>query len=1444
MEERAAKVRPVPLIGIQGAQRFHDELMPCMEATSNRRFMALRFISLAEGHKYPPMKGSEAHAATDASGPVGMLKTRWMDKWCFRLPSVVLCVVDLADVFRRNRPSTTRENKVALQVESLRRSFAGRDVKMALLLIHDEPGAFVTDDFVEGVRKRVHIEKRYIKVLYASDLSPTSSALIQLEKSVQTLAEAFYKQMCKRLRKRLATLSASARMGLQGVGQVGEERSAVTLAWEARKHFQLGYAYEFRGETEKALINYRQCFAAVTRMAAVVGRAIAAAAKAKTRGAGGQPYLRARLCECRELSSLVTLRLCRIYLSSSPGRVKNAVAQFEKHMLTFRTIVPTGSSPQLHRVAHAAAALPGGDVKLATPGVGAGATVAEPRSVMIAFAAYCAWLSREYRAFGQFLKDFEEQQQAATGGAASKSAASDLMHPAFYFHQAAMWAIERRVCAQRLGVFHSASGSAVNAEMVQSSAADGGAASTFEIVVERRAARFIGQLPMLIVSGSVEGSGGSGGGGEAGSAAAAAAAAAGSTVRTYCAARGGTGDRGLPVALAEEEGTGTAERPPGVEVVSALQLLLEDERAFDHSRDVLRLLALARGARALQASNGGASSGQASRQRPRLEMYALSLEVAECLFARKFRAALPLVQDVAQGYRVERWWGLLRVALEHLWTCSLMTGNVEVLATSSLDLLSPLMQGGAAKALSASGGGGGDEEETPLADGAELMEVFHARVATPKGHIDRLSSLLTFSDTTLALPNAARLARYFSTFVAAITAPSEGLAPVRIAVDHVQSPLFRPSINFSQRSAVGGDEVELAVEVECLIECDEGGESEAASSGDECGFALPSGGGAIPIERVEVCMNRTSYSFTLDVDLELKRGAPLCVKHNFTVFPTLGKTMQALSAALAAEGAAPVAAENDDSPAVAHLRKLSEFASADLDAVSVTQALHDLGTASIGLEAGTRDGGLGSSSAAAAADANSPQCELIFPTELILHVRDSCVSLSFPLPGGFTARHASTVPTTRATPQVPVLRVEPEVARATLAVSSMHALPILQGGDVTPPCGGGATKEESDGGGDPSLPPSPAQLEAMSRHPIAVEIETGPSRLETACLHVELLSNSGGSRSDDAVAYIRLIGIRAVGASADDDFEGSTDDIVVLRMAEGTSAGTIELPASLPPNSRFRVAFSVQFSHCRAYRLSLSACYRTPQMAILTSKIQAWLSENVERSENVEATPSLLLPQLRTAAVTTDLVVRAPFDVSFTVTSDAPHAFSSIPLLSPTVIAAELALVSASVSKHAIDLVSVELNMRSGAHVAVISAVGAQVKDNEGATTAAKEVEEDGGDPRNRTLHPSERHSCLFRIQPGAMSAATEPMGDLVIRFRKETGASQALGGGSIALDDCIIEQRVALPVTVVEKAPVTIEVSAPEKAVIGQPITLKLALTNHTDFVQTLQVRRLCPRA
>ena len=119
--------------------------------------------------------------------------------------------------------------------------------------------------------------------------------------------------------------------------------------------------------------------------------------------------------------------------------------------------------------------------------------------------------------------------------------------------------------------------------------------------------------------------------------------------------------------------------------------------------------------------------------------------------------------------------------------------------------------------------------------------------------------------------------------------------------------------------------------------------------------------------------------------------------------------------------------------------------------------------------------------------------------------------------------------------------------------------------------------------------------------------------------------------------------------------------------------------------------------------------------------------------------------------MSTDVVVRAPFDVKFSVSSDAPHAFASIPLLSPSVVAAEIALVSPAASAQAVELVSVELAVRRDAKVAIVSAVGATVQ----------EAKIDAGDTRGaatfapKVLQPLECHSCLFRLQPTAMAAST-----------------------------------------------------------------------------------------
>ena len=106
--------------------------------------------------------------------------------------------------------------------------------------------------------------------------------------------------------------------------------------------------------------------------------------------------LRGLVCSIR-LSRL----LCVVIDPTSP--CARAHPQFDAHIRLFRSVAPLGSTPALHRLAHAASAIPGGDVTLAAPGAATGATDAESRSVLIAFAAYCGWLSRECVDDGAFL---------------------------------------------------------------------------------------------------------------------------------------------------------------------------------------------------------------------------------------------------------------------------------------------------------------------------------------------------------------------------------------------------------------------------------------------------------------------------------------------------------------------------------------------------------------------------------------------------------------------------------------------------------------------------------------------------------------------------------------------------------------------------------------------------------------------------------------------------------------------------------------------------------------------------------------------------------------------------------------------------------------------------------------------------------------------------------
>ena len=510
------------------------------------------------------------------------------------------------------------------------------------------------------------------------------------------------------------------------------------------------------------------------------------------------------------------------------------------------------------------------------------------------------------------------------------------------------------------------------------------------------------------------------------------------------------------------------------------------------------------------------------------------------------------------------------------------------------------------------------------------------------------------------------------------------------------------------------------------------------------------------------------------------------------------------------------------------------------------------------------------------------------------------MALAFELPGTFSARHAgggaaggTVAAPLRSAPGVPVLRIESERADAALAMRSLRPLPVLQGGDIGIEIGGGA--------------PDAAQLGRMTRHPVAVEIETGAVEMMGAALHVELLkSTNAGIGAVESAAFIKFLSIRRVGGGGGAP-PGSaalrSDELIVLRP--GGRPGRIALPASLPANSKFEVVFSLQFPYCRAYRVTARASYvgasrraskpprrrasplhpltarfvsaprrrasplhpltarfvsapaapcsrphtfasslpsraparstnapshryRTPPMAALAAQNLSWLAASVSEGDAVSTLP---LPALWTGSVSTVVALRAPFDVHFSVSSDEPHAFASVPLLSPSVVAASIALKqkkgdeqnksSTAASARAVELVSVELVVRRDANVAVVSAAGATV--GGAAAGGDEEAKDDAGGAGEcsciyryisrescsqfdllpltslpistfvagaaaafapKVLRPLECHSCLFRLQPTAMAPSTasgsSPFGHLVLKFRQlqlEDAALASMGG-------------------------------------------------------------------
>jgi len=388
---------PTPLVALLGEVKHHPALIRAVEAV-NRETQAvptLRFVSLPREHSFPPKKDTRDRMGSttkryESLVVSGVLKTTWLHKHHRVLPAVA------AAVFPYNSKCGPAEWDVAVTmvsdvVDKLRRELGGRECRVVVLMVDDGGGGGAAA--APGADEQ---EDRMGALRRRCDLDSKTALLLRTADfgggaGAVAGAAAAVTPPVRRLELGLRTMAFDYyQTQAKRVKKNRKHVGRASLALLIRHSFKVAHFYEFRRQTDKMLKHYALAYKLATELL-------------PTRE--GQVTLGTE--QVKGVADVLNYKLCSHRMAAL--QTKEAVAQFETHTRTFRSAVGAPGSEYRH----------------------------------------WHWFSRQHMVFAQLL----EQLHLRGGNAVSHHALGGMLHPGFFFANAARFAKRRRTAAQALGLY-------------------------------------------------------------------------------------------------------------------------------------------------------------------------------------------------------------------------------------------------------------------------------------------------------------------------------------------------------------------------------------------------------------------------------------------------------------------------------------------------------------------------------------------------------------------------------------------------------------------------------------------------------------------------------------------------------------------------------------------------------------------------------------------------------------------------------------------------------------------------------------------------------------------------------------------------------------------------------------------------------------------------------
>ncbi|XP_075588783.1 LOW QUALITY PROTEIN: trafficking protein particle complex subunit 11 gry [Dermatophagoides farinae] len=251
-------VNPVPyisLLGLDAANNpIHSIIWNSFAINRSADRPVLYYKLLPIDYRFPSSKNRRSY---DRYIPAGIIKTKWLNKHLFEIPSVVVVFVSLQNWQQLDR------HRLIDEINSLKMALINRQIKIVVILLQSEPISSITYNHQDNHQDVNQINKdQATRLCEECDINPKSLFIIpvqdeqsipgyvhRIESTLNELVKAHFSSKVKQIK------------------SYRDQLNKITQNYLFVRHeFKLGFYHEIRQIYNQALVHYKNAYASLMEL--------------------------------------------------------------------------------------------------------------------------------------------------------------------------------------------------------------------------------------------------------------------------------------------------------------------------------------------------------------------------------------------------------------------------------------------------------------------------------------------------------------------------------------------------------------------------------------------------------------------------------------------------------------------------------------------------------------------------------------------------------------------------------------------------------------------------------------------------------------------------------------------------------------------------------------------------------------------------------------------------------------------------------------------------------------------------------------------------------------------------------------------------------------------------------------------------------------------------